>query len=147
MLNQSAEYALRATLFMAHRGADRACKATVIADALNVPANYLSKIMHELVRVHVLKSVRGPTGGYSLAIAPARLSLEQVIAPFQEVEPRNTCLMGDRVCDRTKPCAAHQQWSQIKDEFASRLKRTTLAAMLTPAGDDVVKPLALTEVA
>ena len=53
MLNQSADYALRATLYMAHHGPDLTYKATAVADALGIPANYLSKIMYELVRARV----------------------------------------------------------------------------------------------
>ncbi|HEY0672721.1 MAG TPA: Rrf2 family transcriptional regulator [Longimicrobiales bacterium] len=147
MLNQSAEYALRATLFMAHRGPDQAYKATSIADALGLPANYLSKIMHELVRAHVLTSVRGPTGGYSLAVPPTELALDKIVAPFQELEPRSQCLMGDRKCDRTRPCAAHQRWGQIREMFASSLQNTTLAMMLTPLPESTQQPVTLTEVA
>jgi len=130
MLNQSAEYALRATLYMANLGPDRAYKATNVAQALGLPANYLSKVMHELVRSHVLKSVRGPTGGYSLAVAPAKLALEKIIAPFQDLEPRSACLMGDRRCNRKRPCPAHERWGRIKESLAASLQQTTLADML-----------------
>ena len=137
MLNQSADYALRATLFMAHNGADRAYKATTVADALGLPFNYLSKILVELVRAGVLTSGRGPTGGYTLAVQPEQLSLEKIIAPFQDLEPRRKCLMGDRVCDVKNPCVAHHRWSEIKNEFTSGLRHTTLAALLTPRAGEV----------
>ena len=132
MLNQTADYALRATLYMAHNGADRSYKATAVADALGLPANYLSKIMYELVRARVLTSVRGPTGGYTLAIPAARLSIDRIVAPFQDLEPRRKCLMGNRRCDMKNPCIAHQHWSEIKNNFTSTLQNTTLATLLTP---------------
>jgi Rrf2 family transcriptional regulator, iron-sulfur cluster assembly transcription factor len=146
MLNQSAEYALRATLYMAHSGAARAYKATAISDALNLPANYLSKIMHELVRARVLTSVRGPRGGYSLAIPPAKLTLDRIVGPFQDVEHRRACLMADRACDHAHPCAAHQQWEKLRDTLATQLRNTTLAAMLTPM-NETSNPRTQTEVA
>lgn len=132
MLNQSAEYALRAVLYMANAGAGRAYKATEIAAALDLPATYLSKIMHTLVRERVLRSVRGPTGGYSLAVAAARLPVVQIVAPFQPIEQSDRCLMGDRACDHTDPCAAHQRWGAMKAHFTSFLQKTTVAEMLTP---------------
>jgi Rrf2 family transcriptional regulator, iron-sulfur cluster assembly transcription factor len=118
---------------MASHGADRAFKATAVADALGLPANYLSKIMYELVRARVLSSVRGPTGGYTLAVPPAKLSIDRVIAPFQDLEPRRKCLLGDRRCDQKNPCAAHRHWSEIKGSFTATLQNTTLANLLTPA--------------
>ena len=130
MLNQSAEYALRATLYMAAQGSRKAYKATALAEALGVPPNYLSKILHALVRTKVLTSERGPTGGYRLAVAPSRLPLERAISPFQELKHRGPCLLGDRACNHNDPCAAHQRWGQMTDVFMSFIRNTTLADML-----------------
>lgn len=135
MLNQSAEYALRATLYMANNGADRAYKATAVAHALGLPATYLSKIMYELVRARVLTSVRGPAGGYTLAVPPEKLSIDRIVAPFQDLEPRRKCLMGDRKCDIKNPCVAHQHWGEIKRNFTSSLQNATLATLLTPKAE------------
>jgi Rrf2 family transcriptional regulator, iron-sulfur cluster assembly transcription factor len=136
MLNQTADYALRATLYMAHNGADRSYKATAVANALGLPANYLSKIMYELVRARVLTSVRGPAGGYTLAVEPARLSIDRIVAPFQDLEPRRKCLMGNRRCDMRNPCIAHRHWSEVKNNFISTLQNTTLATLLAPMPND-----------
>ncbi len=132
---------------MAHQGPDKAYKATVIADALDLPANYLSKVLHELVRARVLTSVRGPTGGYSLAAAPEALTLDLIVAPFQELASSGQCLMGARKCDHRHPCVAHQRWQTIKDMFSTSLQNTTLAMMLAPLPHHNVKPVTLTEVA
>ena len=146
MLNQSAEYALRAALLMAHNGADEAWKASAIAAALGVPANYLSKVMHVLARAGVFTSVRGPSGGYTLAEPPARIRLVRVVEPFQQLDPGTTCLMGDRPCDHAQPCVAHQRWSRHKDAFSDFLHNTTLADMLEPLPPALVN-MTLTEVA
>jgi Rrf2 family protein len=146
MLNQSAEYALRAALYMA-QGGDGAYKAPDIASALGLPNTYLSKVMHQLVRAGVLRSVRGPTGGYTLARDPGRISLNDIASPFQALQPRSQCLLGNRACDRTHPCAAHGRWSRINDTIASHLNNTTLADMLTPEPLVEFAPSTLTEVA
>lgn len=147
MLNQSAEYALRAVLYMARLGAEKPFKATDIAADLGLPPTYLSKIMHGLVRARVLRSLRGPAGGYSLAIVPEALSIERVVAPFQDLEPEGRCLMGDRACDIEHPCDAHQRWSQMKSEVTSFLQHTTVADMLTPLPARADTPITLTGVA
>ena len=145
MLNQSSEYALRAVLYMVQSG-DAANKATTIAEALGLPTTYLSKVLHQLVRVGVLKSVRGPTGGYSLARGAGEIRLSEIAAPFQELAPREQCLMGNRRCDPAHACAAHERWRTINDGAASHLNNTTLADMLTPPKVDISQST-LTEVA
>jgi Rrf2 family protein len=54
MLSRTAEYALRAVLFLADRG--EPTNVDLIAQRLDVPRNYLSKILHRLARDGVLSS-------------------------------------------------------------------------------------------
>ena len=59
MLSDTAEYALRATLYIARQGADGSLVRTDdIAEALDVPRNSLSKILHILGRAEC--SARNP---------------------------------------------------------------------------------------
>jgi Rrf2 family transcriptional regulator, iron-sulfur cluster assembly transcription factor len=145
LLNQSAEYALRAMLYIANQG--RACKASAVAQALGVPGNYLAKVLNQLARVRVLRSERGPTGGFSLARPAYELTLDAIVEPFQQLQSNSRCLMGDRPCDHARPCAAHQHWSHIKSSFTSRLRHTTLAELVEPFTPDTSESLRLTEVA
>ena len=133
-------------LYMAQRGPG-AYKAPVIASALGLPDTYLGKVMQQLVKAGVLRSVRGPSGGYSLAREPGEVSLRDIAAPFQALQPRGQCLMGNRACDRAHPCVAHERWRAINDAVASHLNDTTLADMLTPGPHADLTPTTLTEVA
>lgn len=135
MLNQSANYALRACLFLAgHEGAQ---SAEVIARALGVPRNYLGKVLHLLVRAHVLTSTRGPHGGFMLADAAGKIVLESVIAPFQELPEHNVCLLGNRKCDPTQPCNAHERWQRMARPVGAFFSQTTLSQMLDPIETEV----------
>jgi Rrf2 family protein len=136
MLNQSADYALRAVLFMAQHGEETACTADAIAGALGVPRNYMGKVLNTLARVRLLRSVRGPHGGFRLAEQPDRLTVARVIAPFQRLPERRTCLLGDRQCDPGRPCGAHQRWRQMAEPVAEFFRTTTIAAMLSPLDHD-----------
>jgi Rrf2 family protein len=103
-----------------------------MAERLGVPRNYLGKILHQLVRANVLASTRGPRGGFVLVGAPEATSLEQVISPFQtEVEP-SVCLLGNKNCDRRRPCAAHDRWEQMTEPVAQFFAQTTVADMIQP---------------
>ena len=68
MLSKTSRYALGATAALAERW-DEGCAIRVgdIAADLDVPRNYLSKILHQLSRAGVLTSERGPKGGFRLA--------------------------------------------------------------------------------
>jgi Rrf2 family protein len=130
VLNQSADYALRAVMFMAQGDGKRSCSATVIARAIGVPRNYLGKILHALAHAGILTSVRGPQGGFRLAQEARLLTLAGVVEPFQRLPERRICLLGDRACNGSTPCAAHHRWQQVADQVTSFFTTTTIGAML-----------------
>lgn len=129
MLNQSAEYALRVVTLIAGRRADRPSHAAALAKELGVPANYLSKILHQLAAAGVLTSRRGRGGGFRLADAPGDLTLATVVAPFDALATYRTCLLGKPVCGDRHACAAHVYWKPIAVSVLRFLQETTVRSL------------------
>lgn len=130
ILNNSANYALRAVLYLAgHPGAQ---SADVMAAALGVPRNYLGKVLNTLAQEQVLVSTRGPRGGFELAADADNIRVESVVMPFQETTQSTVCLLGDRPCNSRKPCRAHERWLTIAEPVARFFATTTIAQMLEP---------------
>lgn len=137
MLSQTAEYALRAVLYVAaHEARDGLVKIDEIAGELDVPRNTLAKTLHVLGRTGVLASVRGPAGGFRLAVRPEALSLARVVAPFDAVGQGRRCLLGRTTCSDAAPCAAHGRWKAVSERVSTFFADTTIADLLgrtTPA--------------
>lgn len=134
MLNQSADYALRAVLFLARRDGPDSCKAGEIAEATGVPRNYLGKVLHTLARAGVLHSERGPHGGFRLAVWPYDLTLQEVVAPFHRLPQRQVCLLGNGPCDPSHPCDVHRHWQGMASQITHFFTTTTIGLMLEGGG-------------
>lgn len=132
MLSQTAEYALRAVLYVAQHG-DRLVQAGEMAQALRIPRNYLSKIVHALAREGVLESTRGKSGGFRLAQAPNRLYVVQVVSPFDRLGDVRRCLLGRPQCSDRTACAAHTRWKEVAERVAEFFRETTVAELLEGA--------------
>ena len=130
MLSRTGEYALRAVLLLAERNGVRALPAGEIAEELGVPRNYLAKTLQRLVRRGVLRSARGPGGGFVLARDPCELPISAVLSEFDPVEPDDRCLLGYESCDSSNPCAAHDRWTKWSGELSRLLDRTTVGYLL-----------------
>jgi Rrf2 family iron-sulfur cluster assembly transcriptional regulator len=100
-----------------------------IAASLRCPRNYLSKTLHALTRAGVLRSTRGPKGGFQLADPPERLTLDRVVRPFEPAHERR-CLVGRANCGDAHPCAAHPAWSGVATAVEAFFGQTTVAALL-----------------
>ncbi|RMH18750.1 MAG: Rrf2 family transcriptional regulator [Gemmatimonadetes bacterium] len=138
MLSQTAVYALRAVLYLSERGAEEPVRVDDIARDLDVPRNYLSKILHALARDGVLASLRGPRGGFSLAVPAARLPLARVVEVFDDLGDERRCLLGRPVCSDHTPCAAHARWKSIATQVRAFFSETTVAD-LSPNDVDALR--------
>ncbi len=129
MLSGTAEYALRAVVYIA-RHPSEPVRAAQLAEAIDVPRNYLSKILHELVKTGILKSTRGKRGGFQLATDPETLSLLRVVSLFDPLRGRRRCLLGRPECSDAHPCPVHHRWKSAAEEIARFFDETTVADVL-----------------
>ncbi len=111
-ISGTAQYAIRAVVHLALHGREEPLRVDAIAEALEVPRNYLSKTLHALARAGVLRSGRGPRGGFQLAEDPQALTLARVTAPFDDVGTRR-CLLGRTTCNWNNPCSVHPRWEAV----------------------------------
>ncbi|HSM36020.1 MAG TPA: Rrf2 family transcriptional regulator [Longimicrobiales bacterium] len=133
MLSQSAAYALRAAVLLAREDpAGGPVPVGRIAEALEAPRNYLSKVLHVLAGSGVVSSKRGPGGGFVLAVPAAELALARVVAPFEPMDGRALCLLGRGRCSDEAPCEAHALWSPLAGEVRGFFERVTVADLLDP---------------
>ncbi len=130
MLSNTAEYALRAVLYLAANSEDTPIRAPDVATALHIPPNYLGKILHGLARADVLKSARGKRGGFELAAAPEDIPLISVVSVFDRVAETRSCLLGRQECSDHHACAAHQRWKTVSEQIATFFRETTVADLL-----------------
>jgi len=136
MLSQTSEHALRAVLYLARQPENTSVPADVIARALGAPPKYLAKTLNVLAKQGVLSSMRGPTGGFRLAVRADALTLARVVQPFDDSRNSGMCLLGGRPCDAREPCAAHANWTAIAEQVWAPLETSTVAELLNGAGPD-----------
>lgn len=116
-LSAKSDYAARAILGLARRfqsGASLSIEK--LADEQGIPPNYLTQILIELKTQKIVKSVRGPDGGYLLARPPAEISMADVLR-CAHGDVFDTPALADPLC----PPELRQAWKKLQDtvEFAA----------------------------
>ena len=134
LLSQTGSYAVRATVHLAEQGSEQTVRVSEIAESIGVPRNYLSKVLHQLVRAGVLMSERGPRGGFALARDAHAITLAEIVRAVEMRPADRRCLLGRPECSDTDPCAAHSRWHELYDHISSFLEDTTLADLGRQAG-------------
>lgn len=131
-LPHTAEYALRAVCYIAEHEHAGPVPVPAIAEALEAPQNYLSKILHQLGTDQlVLRSVRGARGGYRLGLPPDEIRLATIVEPFLP-PTEHRCIMGRTRCGDDAPCGAHGRWKAVKETAQAFFSELTVADLLGP---------------
>lgn len=131
MFSNTAEYALRAVVFLATR-ADTRWSSGAIAKSTSSPPGYVSKVLKDLVDAGIILSQRGPSGGFTLARTPDRISVLEVINavdPWRRIE---TCPLGIE-SHGTRLCKLHRRLDDSMALVQRELSQATIAEMLQPA--------------
>lgn len=128
MLSKSAEYALRATIYIAMKGsAERKLGIDEIAKAIDSPPSFTAKVMQLLTKNNrVVSSVRGPNGGFYLTDAARKLPVRAVLEAVGEDGIITKCVLGLKECSESRPCPMHEQYRSIKAQLRQMFERTTI---------------------
>lgn len=138
MFPQTAEYALRAAVFLASREDDSPASAHEIAEATKVPVGYLQKILRMMARRGLLTAQRGSGGGFALAKVASAISVLDILEATETAIPRiERCPLG--IPGHANLCSLHR----LIDQEAARMRQTFASTSLAELADDGsgVRPL------
>lgn len=127
MFSQTTEYALRAVVHLAAQKG-QACTVPQIAAATKTPAGYLSKVLQALSREGVVHSQRGLGGGFTLAIAPAKLTVYDVVQAVDPIRRIDHCPLDLK--GHINLCPLHRRLDQAIGMVEKALRDSTIAELL-----------------
>lgn len=100
-----------------------------IAEARGIPPYFLAKLVPPLVRVGILASMRGKTGGISFARDPSEVSLADVVRVIEGDGYFEECVFELDPCPGRPGCPLHDVWDPLRDEIIRFLEETTIASV------------------
>jgi Rrf2 family protein len=132
MIAQKTRYALRSLLFLAEEGGTTPVQLARIAETQRVPPKYLELIMLDLKKAGIVKSSRGPKGGYLLARAPGDISFGEIVRALEGPIALVSCASvnfyapcGD--CHDEATCAIRRAFAILRDQSSAVLDSISLA--------------------
>ncbi|RIK86036.1 MAG: transcriptional regulator [Planctomycetota bacterium] len=131
MISQTAEYALRAIVFLAGQEG-MPCTTAFIAEATRTPAGYLAKVMQSLCRAGLIVSRRGLNGGFLLKKSPEELTILAIINAVDPIRRYPECPIGIPSHGR-RLCPLHSRLDEAAAMVEQAFGQTTVAEMLTVA--------------
>jgi FeS assembly SUF system regulator len=104
-----------------------------LADRTGVPAPTVAKLMKSLTPAGLMRSQRGASGGYVLALAPAEITVADIVTALDGPIALTACVDGaDESCGVETLCPMRGGWEKINSAIRAALESVTLADMMAP---------------
>lgn len=134
MISQTAEYALRAVVYLGSQTGQPITTQRIAAATL-VPVGYLSKVLQALGKAGLVEAQRGLRGGYVLARALDELTILEVINSVDPLQRIEGCPLGHRGHGEGL-CALHRRLDEGIARIESLYRDTTIEQLLQDSGPD-----------
>ena len=132
VLTQKSRYALRSLLYLVEEGGGAPVQLGRIAETQNIPPKYLELIMLDLKKAGLVRSLRGPRGGYQLTREAGAISFGEIVRALEGPIALVSCASvnfyapcGD--CHDEATCAIRRAFSILRDQSTSVLDSISLA--------------------
>ena len=132
-LSSRSRYGFRAILELAIEYGNGPVRIKTIAEREDISNKYLEQLMAMLKSTDLIRSVRGPRGGYVLSKAPNQIRLKEVFVALEGPLTTSECLEHPDYCPRCTDCVTRQVWAQVHDAVMGVLDSMTLQDLVDRA--------------
>lgn len=130
--SKSFGYAIRGILYISIKQAEgRKIQVHEIAEKLSVPKHFLGKIFQSLVKERLLKSTKGPFGGFELEKDTLSRYLFDVFEVTDDITLFNYCELRFHKCGEKNHCPLHHELKRIRTDFIDLLRQTTIGDLIS----------------
>lgn len=132
-------YALEAVVDIAYNARPEPVQSKEITRRQGIPQRYLEQVMQQLVHAGILKGVRGPRGGYTLARERRRITVGEIVRTIDAMDAESEddnynggSELGQKV---VRPL-----WTELQTDIMQRLEAVTLEDLCNRARGIGIRP-------
>lgn len=128
-LTTKGRFAVTAMLDLALYEGDRPVTLATISERQDISLSYLEQLFSRLRKGGLVKSVRGPGGGYRIAADMKTISVSDIIRAVDEQIDTTQC-GGNENCQDEKRCMTHELWTALNYKILDYLENVNLAQLV-----------------
>lgn len=102
-------------------------KSSTLAELVDSTPGFVPQVVTPLVDAGWVRSVPGPTGGYTLAVDLTDISVLAVIEAIEGPTESGRCVLANRPCTEEGSCALHVAWTRARAELLRELGAVSVA--------------------
>ncbi len=129
-LSTRGQYGVRAMFEIAKGYPANPLTIREISERQDVSVPYLEQILNKLRKAGLVRSVKGPGGGYLLTRKPGEVSIASILKELEGPVAITSCLNPEEGCARIDGCVTHLLWKSLGANIEAFLETITLNDLL-----------------
>ncbi len=130
-LSTKGQYGVRAMYEIAKGYPETPVTIKEISEKQDVSVAYLEQILNKLRKAGLIKSIKGPGGGYLLEKRPEEVSIAAILNELEGPVALTSCLDPEEGCVRVDSCVTHLLWKALGEKVEAFLKTITLKNLVS----------------
>jgi Rrf2 family transcriptional regulator, iron-sulfur cluster assembly transcription factor len=128
MFSKACEYAIKASIFIAISSYNnKKVSPKEISEEIDSPKAFTAKILQELAKNEIIKSTKGPYGGFEIDKNKiSSIKLSKIVKAIDGDSIFKGCGLGLESCDEDHPCPVHDKFKIVRTELRDMLENTNL---------------------
>ena len=124
------DYALRIVTYLSQKG--DVVTTSQLSNELQIPMNYIPKIIKNLKNKKIIYAIEGVKGGYRLTKKPKSITLLDVILATETTMSFNKCLETNGTCSKNcqDSCAIRKILESLQNDMTHQLEKVTFSDLI-----------------
>jgi Rrf2 family protein len=132
-LSTRSRYGMRAVLELALEYGQGPLQIKTIAEREGISNKYLEQLISILKASGLVRSIRGPKGGYALTKPPHEITVKEVFSILEGPLSTVECIEHPESCERCIDCLTRDIWIEMQQAMLKVLESKTLADLIQKA--------------
>ena len=139
--SRSAEYAIRAFVHLAQVPEGKYAMVKNIAEQEDIPAHFLAKILQQLARKGLLRSSKGPTGGFALRVPTPTVSMIYLVAQVKRPTTKDelNAILRGAAAGALKDLVSYTDEELVSSDFKKSPFSSIIDSKLNNANGDLIQ--------
>jgi len=137
-LSTRSRYAARAIIEIAKHTSDNPITRKTICESQQISSSYLENILIILKNQGIIKTTRGPRGGYSLAKDPSEITMYDIVNVFEGSISAVHCVDDPKTCARYSNCPTKIVWEELLRAQSKVLKSFTIEKLMVESDNNQI---------
>ncbi|HZW64134.1 MAG TPA: Rrf2 family transcriptional regulator [Hanamia sp.] len=136
MLSKTCKSAIKAVVYLCSKyGSGENTSIKEVADVINASEHTVGKLLQTLVKQDIIKSLKGPTGGFYISKAQRNQPIINIVEAIDGKEIFKECGLGLSQCSAKHPCPIHNGYKEVRESLEKLFREKNVLSLCEPVNN------------